>query len=179
MIAIGVAIDPANLTAGVLAAAVLALILSAELWWIYFANDAEKAEQALASASAVDRIRAAHGGYFYSFVPMLLGVVSIAAGIKKSLGHFTEALETPAASALAIGVALYLFGQAAFRAALRLGTARLRLATAIVAAATVFVGVQVSAAAQMIAPAVLLAALIGAERWAARASLSRPSAASH
>ncbi|MEJ7705534.1 MAG: hypothetical protein WKF47_18770 [Geodermatophilaceae bacterium] len=49
----------------------------------------------------------------------------------------------------------------------------MRLATAIVEAAPVFVGVQVSAAARMIALAVLLAALIGAERWAAPGPRSR------
>ena len=114
VIAIGVAIDPAQLDAGLLAAALLALILAAELWWVYFAHDAEHAEHLLAIASGGDRVRYALGGYFYSFVPMLLGVV------------------------------LYLLGQAAFHSVLRLGPASLRLLVAVVAAAFAGVGVQAS-----------------------------------
>lgn len=163
VIAIGVAIDPAQLDAGLLAAALLALVLAAELWWVYFAGDAERAEHLLAGASGGDRVRYALGGYFYSFVPMLLGVVAIAAGIKKSLGHFSEPLEAPAALALAVGVALYLVGQAAFHSVLRLGPVRLRLLVAVVAAAFAGVGVQASAAAELIALVLLLAALIAAE----------------
>lgn len=163
VIAIGIAIDPTQLDAGLLAAAVLTLILAAQLWWVYFAHDAEQAEHLLASASAGERIRAAHGGYFYAFIPTLLGVVSIAAGIKKSLGHFTDPLETPAALALAGGVALYLLGQAAFHSALRLGPVKVRLAAAVAAAATAALGVQVSAAAELVVLVLLLAALIAIE----------------
>lgn len=170
VIAIGIAIDPAQLDAGLLAVAVLTLILAAELWWVYFAHDAEQAEHQLASKSAADKVRAAHGGYFYAFIPTLLGVVSIAAGIKKSLGDFTEPLETPAALALAVGVALYLVGQAAFHWALRLGPVRVRLAAAVAAVATVALGVQLSAAAELIALTLLLAALIAFEARTTRRS---------
>lgn len=178
MIAIGVAIDPAQVDAGVLAAALLALVLAAQLWWIYFGHDAEQAEHMLASATGGDRVRVALGGYFYAFIPMLLGVVSIAAGIKKSLGQFGDPLGTPAAVTLAVGVALYLVGQIGFHWMLRLGAIRLRLGVAVAAAALATVGVWVSAAAELIGLVLLLGALIATESVAAgrRAPLS-PSAA--
>ena len=168
VIAIGVAIDPAQLDAGLIAAAVLALALATGLWYVYFAHDAEQAEQVLASASAADRIRVSLGGYFYAFIPMLLGVIAMAAGVKESLGHFTEPLEVEAALALGVAVALYLLGQAAFHAILRIGPVVHRLAAAAAALASTAVGVYVSAAAQLSLLVLLLATLIAIELVAAR-----------
>lgn len=46
--------------------------------------------------------------YYYAFLPMLLGVAFLAAGVKKSLGHLGDHLHTGPALALAGGVALFL-----------------------------------------------------------------------
>jgi low temperature requirement protein LtrA len=163
VIAIGAAIDPAALDAGLVVVALLALVLAAELWWIYFACDAAPAERSLTSASGTTRLRGALGAYFYAFIAMLLGVVSIAAGIKTSLGHFARPMHAGAAVALAGGVVLYLCGQAMFRWLLRLGHVRLRLVAALCAAGTAVIGAHVSAAVALVWLVLLLAALILAE----------------
>jgi len=99
---------------------------------------------------------------------MLLGVIAMAAGVKESLGHFTEPLEVEAALALGVGVALYLLGQAAFHAILRIGPVVHRLAAAAAALASTAVGVYVSAAAQLSLLVLLLATLIAIELVPAR-----------
>jgi low temperature requirement protein LtrA len=160
VIAIGVAIDPAQLDAGVISVAGLALALAAGSWWVYFAHDAAGAERRLASASPDELFRITLGGYFYAFVPMLLGVIATSAGIKASLGRIAEPLVGRAAIALAGGVALYLLGQAAFRSVLRLGPAGSRLVAALAAMASAIMGVHFSAAAQLTGLVLVLAALI-------------------
>lgn len=150
VIAIGVAIDIAQLDADLAWAAVLSLALSACLWWVYFASDAERAEEMLASASSSERVRVALGGYFYAFILMLLGVIAMAAGITESLAHFTESLDPPVAFVLSGGVGLYLLGQVAFRAVLRIETRFQRLLGPLAAAATGFLGVHVTAAVELL-----------------------------
>lgn len=156
--AIGIAVGHADLDAGTVTAAVLTLMLAAAMWSLFFAHDEASAQRMLASASSRERIRAAHFGYFYAFIAMLFGIVVMAAGIKKSLGHFTEQLETEVAITLAAGVALYLLGELGFRLVLRLGHVRFRAVGAAAAIATITLGEYVSGGAQL----VTLVALVGA-----------------
>ncbi len=138
-------------------AAVLGLAVSAALWWVYFGGaDDDRAAEAMAAAPRPRRPSLALSAYFYPHIPILLGVVGLAAGVKQTIGH---AQSHPAAPALAIavGAALFLAGHAAFRRALKLGPVRPRLATALFALATAALGATVSIEAQL---AVLLAGLI-------------------
>nr|BFE81923.1 hypothetical protein GCM10020093_045240 [Planobispora longispora] len=64
--------------------AVLGLALAAGLWWIYFGGDDEvHAEHALESSEPVRRTRLVLGAYFYAHIPMMLGVVAVAAGSRR------------------------------------------------------------------------------------------------
>jgi len=72
---------------GVVAAAVLGLVLAAALWWAYFARDAERSEANLSAASMNDRVRMALFGYFYTLIPMLVGVITLAAGVELTIGN--------------------------------------------------------------------------------------------
>lgn len=97
---------------------------------------------------------------------MLLGVVTMAAGVQETIGNPARPHPAGQAVALAGGVALFLAGSAWFRRALRIGPARLRLAGAALSAATAAPGATVSVESQV---AVLLAGVVATlaaeHRW--------------
>jgi len=114
-------------------------------------RDEEAAEAAFRATPAPSRWRVAMNAYYYAFLPMLLGIAYLATGVKKTLGHLTEHLHTGPALALAGGVALFLVGDVAFRAVLRLRPVRFRAAAAPVALVTALLGTHVSAVAELLA----------------------------
>lgn len=128
VISIGVGIGDLPLTPGLFGGAFLALALAVALWWTYFVRDEEGAEAAFRATPAPQRWRLAMNAYYYAFLPMLLGIAYLAAGVKKTLGHLTEHPHWGPALALAGGVALFLAGDAAFRATLNLRPIRFRAA---------------------------------------------------
>jgi low temperature requirement protein LtrA len=162
-VGIGAADHP--LDAQIVLAAVLGLGVSAALWWIYFGGaDDELAAVAMTRAPRTRRPSLALSAYFYPHIPILLGVVGLAAGVKLTIGHAAQ--PRPAAQALAIGggTALFLAGHAAFRRALQLGPVWPRLVTALFALCTAVLGVTVSIEAQLIVLLAGLAAMLAAER---------------
>ena len=174
--AVGIGAAPAGVTVTVALAAVLGLALSAVLWWTYFGDgDDERAEQAMA---ATDRSRQAGLALatYYAHIPILLGVVTLAAGASLTIGNPGRPQPGGDAIAVAGGAALFLAGTAWFRWALRIGPITLRLAGAGFALATAAIGATVTAEAQF---AVLLAGIVGmlvAERYTrTRTALSSPS----
>jgi low temperature requirement protein LtrA len=96
-------------------AAVLGLILSSTLWWIYFARDDDVARTTMLARSNADQLRQALGAYFYAFIPMLFGIILLATGIKSSMEHLTTQLNLGHALAFGGGVGLYLIGTIIFR----------------------------------------------------------------
>ncbi|MFJ9038345.1 low temperature requirement protein A [Streptomyces sp. NPDC102406] len=163
VIAIGVGIGDLPFTVSVFTGVFLALALAGALWWTYFVRDEGGAEHAFAATPADRRWRLAMTAYYYAFLPMLLGVAFLAAGIKKSLGHIGEELHTGPALALAGGVALFLAGDVAFRAAMRLFPVGYRALAVPVVLATALLGLRVSALAQLLALVVALVAMLAAE----------------
>ncbi|MCT9090112.1 low temperature requirement protein A [Streptomyces sp. ASQP_92] len=167
VIAIGIGAGELALTWGLFGGAALALALAAALWWTYFIRDEEAAEHALRAVSGRERFRVTMLAYYYSFVPMLLGVAVLAAGVKKSIGHLPQQLPTAPAVALAGGVALFLAGNVAFRAALRITPLGYRAAGALGALAAVPLGTHVSSLTELFALVLVLIAMLLAEaRWA-------------
>jgi low temperature requirement protein LtrA len=163
--AVGIGAAEHPLDAQIVLAAVLGLGVSAALWWVYFGGaDDELAGLAMAQAPRVRRPALALSAYFYPHIPMLLGVVGLAAGVKLTIGHAAQ--PHPAAQALAIGggTALFLAGHAAFRRALQLGPAWPRLVAALFALATAALGATVSIEAQLIVLLAGLAAMLAAGR---------------
>ena len=57
----------------------------------------------------------ARDSYSYLHFPMVAGIVLVALGIKKTLGHVDDPLETVPAFALLGGMAVYLLAHVAFR----------------------------------------------------------------
>jgi low temperature requirement protein LtrA len=173
--AVGVVGAAQQVTFSVASTAVLGLALSAGLWWIYFGDgDDERAEQAMTAARPQARPGLALSGYFYAHIPMLLGVVVMATGMKLAIVGNAGQPHPAAAIALGCGAALFVAGSAWFRQALRIGPIRFRLAGAVFALATTALGATVSVEAQF---AVLLAGIVGmlgAEHHAAGRATPRP-----
>jgi low temperature requirement protein LtrA len=165
-IGIGAAGHPVTVSLALSAA--LGLALTAALWWSYFGvGDDERAERAMTQADPAARPALALAAYFYAYIPILLGIVTLAAGVKQVIVHAGATLHYPPCLALAGGVALFLGGDAVFRRMLGIGTQRYRAAAAIVALATTIVGVTVSVAAEIALLTLIVAAALIIERRAA------------
>ncbi len=121
-------------------------------------DDDERAIEALAVAGSGHRTQMTLFGYFYAHIPIVIGVIVLAGGIKKSIGHMYDPLSIGPAVALAGGLALYLIGNVWFRRVLGIGPSLLRMAAAAVALATIPLAA-VMAELQVVA---LLLVLVGA-----------------
>ncbi|WP_327580324.1 MULTISPECIES: low temperature requirement protein A [Streptomyces] len=125
-----------------------------------------RAEATFRATSPARRFRLAMNAYSYAFLPMLLGVAFLAAGVKMSLGHLGEHLHT--GPALAGGVALFLAGDVAFRTAMRLSPPAFRAAAVPVVLGAAPLGTHVAAVAELVALVVILVAMPAAETRACR-----------
>ena len=129
-------------------AAVLGLILTAALWWVYFAGDDEVARDTMLAKPNPGQLRQALSGYFYAFVPMLFGIILLATGIHSSIEHLPDTLDPAHAVVFGGGVGLYLLGTIVFRRASGIPQVTDRLVAALLALLTAFLGANVSAALQ-------------------------------
>jgi low temperature requirement protein LtrA len=87
--------------------ALVAIALISGLWWSYFDVEADLTEQALHDAEGPDRARLARDVYSFLHVPIVLGVVLVALGIKKTLGDSATPLDDVVAVALCAGLAAF------------------------------------------------------------------------
>jgi low temperature requirement protein LtrA len=115
IVAIGIGAAGLELTPTVVLAAVLGLVLACALWWAYFDIVALLVRRRLVEARGHERARLARDTFSYLHLPMFAGIVLVALGAKKVLGHVDEPLETVPAVALCAGVALYLLSHDAMR----------------------------------------------------------------
>jgi low temperature requirement protein LtrA len=160
IVAIGVGAGT-ELTWGIAAAATLGIGLAAALWWTYF--------DIVALVSARRLIRAPEGkvqnelardSYSYIHFLIVAGIVLLALGLKKALGHPTDPLEDTPAFALVGGVAVYLLGLVAFRYRHVHSINRHRFGLALLLFALYPVALELSALAMLVLLNVLLWAMI-------------------
>jgi len=164
IVAIGVG-SGAGVDAGVVAAAVLGIAIAGALWWLYFDVVALVAERRLLNAKpGRERNRIARDSFSYLHFPMVAGIVLLALGLKKTIAHVEDPLETVPAVAALGGTALYLLAHVAFRwrNVHRFSTQRLLCAAALVALVPLAVEVPALATLGILAGA--LAALIAYEQ---------------
>ena len=115
IVAIGVGAG-AEMTWGIAGAAALGIAIAAALWWLYFDVVALVSARRLASATEGRELNElARDSYSYLHFPMVAGIILAALGLKKTIGHVDDPLDTVPAFALLAGVALYLLGLVAFR----------------------------------------------------------------
>jgi len=170
VVAVGIGLGAIDLPAGRIVAALLGLALTAALWWLYFSGDDDRAEAALDAAQGEDKPWLALNAFGYAFVPILGGVVLVAAGLKLAVVRYNEPSTVAAAVFLAAGVAIYLAGLAIFRWLIHVRAIAVRLVMAVLALLTVFIGLRITPVAQL---AVLVVVLIAGNVAEARLSPGR------
>jgi low temperature requirement protein LtrA len=94
--------------------AALGIVVVSALWWLYFDVAAIFARTRLMQAEGLELHRLALHSYSYLHLPMVAGVVLFALGLKTTLGHVGETLDTVPAVGLSGGAALYLLAHVAF-----------------------------------------------------------------
>jgi low temperature requirement protein LtrA len=166
VVAIGIGIGDVPIDLGLFAAALLGLALAGSLWWAYFVSDEEGAHRTMAQATPDERFGLAINAFFFSFIPMLIGVIATAAGVKLTIGHVAEQLAVGPALVLAGGVTLYLAGDVAFRRVMRIRPVAYRAGAAVAAMATVPLGLVAAAGWQLVALVLIVVGALWAEaRW--------------
>ena len=103
-----------ELDTGVLVAAALGIVVVSALWWLYFDVASIIARGRLTQARGIELHRLALHAYSYLHLPMIAGIVLFAFGLKTTVSHVGDPLETVPAVALCGGAALYLLGHIAF-----------------------------------------------------------------
>ena len=166
-IGIGAADLPVDLPLATVA--VLGLMLAACLWWAYFGGDDTRAERALAAVPDDRRGWVAIQAFGYWHFGMLLGVITLAAGLKDVIGHAFDPLDLAHALLLSGGVALFLVADVLFRRTLHIGPSTYRAIAAALALATIPLGLTVSALAQLATLVLFLAGCLLLETRSARA----------
>ena len=170
IVAIGIGAAGLRVDLALICVALLGLALTGCLWWTYFDGDDDAAEHALAAVPHDRRPRVALISFGYAHLVLLFGVVALAAGMKKAVGHAFEHATAPAAWYLSGGVALFLLGDVLYRLTLGLPRNGFRLAASLLAVATVPLGLVAPAAVQLGALVVLLTGTLVAERLPAQVS---------
>jgi low temperature requirement protein LtrA len=152
------------LDAGVVAVAILGMIVAAAMWWAYFDVTAIVAGRRLAEATeGRERNEIARDSYSYLHFPMVAGIALLAVGIKRTLINVDEPLKLIPAAALLGGAAMYLLAHVAFRLRNTHTLSRRRLVCAVLLLALLPAGATLPALATLGILAAVLAGLIAYE----------------
>jgi low temperature requirement protein LtrA len=179
LVALGLGANELEVDALLALGAVLGIVVIAALWWAYFDVVALVAERRLHEAQGAARGRMARDSYSYLHLPMIAGVVFLALGLKKVLGHVDEPLKVAMSAALLGGVALYLLAHVGFRLR-NTGTWSVqRVLLALLCLAAIVPATEVDALWTLAALAVLLAALVTYEAVRFREARARVRAGGH
>jgi low temperature requirement protein LtrA len=161
VVAVGAGAAAQPFDAGRVAVALLGLALSGLLWWTYFGGDDGGAEAAMSGEKDTHR-RAimALDAFGLCFIPLLLGVVLVAAGERPGIVHAFHRVATAPALELAAGAALFVGAEALFRRILSIAPAGVRAAGALLCLAAVPLGRYVAATAELAALVVVIGATL-------------------
>jgi low temperature requirement protein LtrA len=187
IVAIGVGVAKEPISWVIIGASLLGLLLSSALWWAYFDVSALLGEHALTTEPSQTRARLARNAYSFAHMPLVLGIVLAAFGLKEVLLYvsdstdhkLTDPLPGVALAALVGGVVIYLLGHVIFKWLTVHTVSVVRLAAAGVLLLAVPLIIELPALAQLavvafvVAGAVLVESVIFAEsRRKIRAELS-------
>jgi low temperature requirement protein LtrA len=107
VVAVGIGAGALPVDASLVAGAVIGLALTACLWWSYFGSEEAAAERAMSAAPMAARPRLAISAFGYAYIPLLLGVVLIAAALKRTTGHPFDPIDATWALSLGGGVCVF------------------------------------------------------------------------
>jgi low temperature requirement protein LtrA len=153
-----------HLTWGIAAAAVLGIGVVAAMWWTYFDIVAlVSARRLMRAPEGKVQNELARDSYSYMHFLLVAGIILLALGLKKAIGHPTEPLEDVPAFALVGGVAVYLLGMVCFRYRHIRTINRHRLGMALVLFALYPVALELSALVMLVLLNMLLWTMIAFE----------------
>jgi low temperature requirement protein LtrA len=92
---------------------VVAFLGSVALWWIYFSRHAEAARETISSSE--DPGRLARSAYTYFHMPMIAGIIAVAAADELTVAHPVEHGTAASITLTLGGTALFLAGHAFFK----------------------------------------------------------------
>jgi low temperature requirement protein LtrA len=160
IVALGIGAD-VELTADVIAAAVLGVALASAIWWTYFDVVAlVTARRIVQAPEGPVRNALARDSYSYLHYPMVAGIVLAAFALKHTLAHVDDPLDDVHRSALLGGIAIYLLAHVALRLRNAHTLNRQRFALALALLVLCPIDLDVSALATLVGVNVLLWALI-------------------
>ena len=170
---IGAGVQEETLDAGVVTAALLAAVAIAAMWWAYFDVVAPVAERRMRAAAPEERVVIARDSYTFLHLPMVAGIVLLAAGIKAAIAHVGDPLDTMPAVELCGGAALYLVAHVLFRLRNVGSLNRQRIVAAVALLAVIPLATRVSALTSLGLVAAILAGLIAYEALRFREARAR------
>jgi low temperature requirement protein LtrA len=165
IVAIGVGAR-ASVGAGIVAAAVLGVVVAGALWWLYFDIVALVAQRRLENAApGREQNEIARDSFSYLHFPMVAGIALVAVGLKLSLAHVERPLPATIVGAMLGGAAVYLLAHVAFRLrnVHRLSVARLVCAVLLLALIPLAVAVRPAPLIDLGVLGALLSALVAYE----------------
>jgi low temperature requirement protein LtrA len=113
-VGVGVANGGRPLSAGLVVAATLGLLIAVGMWWTYFDRLAEEAQRRLRVHT--DPVLAAADSFSYLHLVIVAGIIIFAGGIRLDVEHAIQTpMPQPGRFAFCGGIALYLLGVSAFR----------------------------------------------------------------
>ncbi|WP_344445779.1 low temperature requirement protein A [Kitasatospora nipponensis] len=137
IVEVGTAATDLDDLATVVLGPLLALALSASLWWLYFDREERDSERLLGRVPAEQRPRLALYSFGYAYLVMIFGIAVTAVGMQEAVTSFTTPLHGLPAGLLALGMALFLVGLAYFHRTLAGSWSGTRLVGAVAVALTV------------------------------------------
>jgi low temperature requirement protein LtrA len=161
IVVIGAASD-LKLDLALAAVVLLAVALSASLWWVYFSDEGvvEDVFVRIPKEARPNRALISFGYWHYG---LLLAIVVTAAGLKKAIAAPMDTISWLSATELAAGTALFLLCEVGFRRSLGISHSGARVAAGVLVLATIPLGTQVDGKAQLAALSTIVAAGLVAE----------------
>jgi low temperature requirement protein LtrA len=163
IVALGVGAAGAPFDAGVITAALLALTVSACVWWSYFDWLVIVGHATLLEATGVERALLARDVYAYLHMPMLGGIVLFAFGLRTTVADVGNPLATVPAVGLCGGIALYFAAHVVLRLRVHGGWGRGRPIATVLLLALIPIATQVPALVGLALVAFVCVALIAYE----------------
>lgn len=171
IVSIGVGVSGLAISWPVVVASALGLTVAGALWWAYFDVTSLLAERALAATRGHHRALMARSAYTFLHLPMVVGIIVLALGLKKVLGYvggqqghtLAEHLHGVPLIALYGGAAMYLLALVAFKYRTIGQLSRVRLGTGVLLLVLIPVVELFPALVALGVLAVVLVALIGYE----------------
>lgn len=165
IVAIGIGAE-AGLGTPEIIAVILGMGVVFSMWWMYFDVVEKVASRRLQAATpGKEQNEIARDSFSYLHFPMVAGIVFVALGLKKTLGHVDEHLKVEVATAMFGGMAMYLFAHLAFRWRNVHRFSAQRLVVAFLSLATIPLAVEIDAILSLAILTVLATGLISYETW--------------